>query len=172
MLAGNISLGGLSPRQEAKWQSIVGELAELGAIAEGGKGVFTVTESGFDIADQYRPLEADATTPSPFEDERLRHIRTLLESLRCDQRDFLRAILLKGGSVRSDVISQAWMNLTGGIDFNGLCSAPQSGGLVTRKDNHMDGHPTFTIPNPMVKSLQELLFPRAEGNNNPHFKGL
>jgi len=110
---------------------------------------------------------------SPFDEELEAHANSAITSLTYMQRDFVRFLLLKGGTVRGDVVSLACTNQVG-LDLNLLTRPAIERGLVDRTDDHIAGYPTFTVNQSMSAVLKTLLFPRKgkEGNSQPFFSGV
>lgn len=160
-----------TPRSSAKWRAILGKLIDAGAVEQFSEAIYRVTARGYEIADQLEAA-ADSLNLSAFDEHRNTHARTLVDSVHYMQRDLLRLLLLKGGSARSDVISPALANPSGGIDFNALTLPLIQNGLLTRTDDHTLGYPTFTVNFTMAEALKGLLFPRNEGNQTPFFMGI
>lgn len=110
---------------------------------------------------------------SPFDEELRAHADSAIASLTYMQRDFVRFLLLKGGTVRGDVVFLACTNQVG-LDLNLLTRPAIERGLVNRTDDHITGYPTFTVNQSMSAVLKILLFPRKdkEGNAQPFFNGV
>lgn len=171
MRAGEEEFSDGTPRSGAKWRSVLQKLMEIGAVEYYSGDIYRVTEIGYEIAGQ---AEAAGNAPklSMFDEHLGKHTRTLLESVNCMQRDFMRLLLLQGGTARSDVISTSVANPTGGIDYNMLTQPLILKGLIARVDDHTKGHSTFFINDTMAEALKHLLFPRSEDNGTPFFNGI
>jgi len=129
---------------------------------------------------RYRWLASPAPSNAPeernpdsdFEEHQMNHTRSLIEPLNYMQRDLLRLLLLKGGTARGDVISTASTNSSGSVDINGLSQPLVHKGLITRKDDHIEGYSTFVVNEGIARVLKDLLIPRSEGNDTPFFRGI
>lgn len=107
----------------------------------------------------------------PYDESKLQRTRGLVADLRYFERDLLRLILMNGDT-RGDVISNARANTSQGFDLNAMSRPLQERGLVQRFDDHMSGYATFKVNQSLSRILQDVLYPRDEGENKPFFNGL
>lgn len=169
-----LSIGGQaftdgSPRSLARWQSAVQELLKAGALRHVQEDFYRVTASGYKIADGQK--QAAASTVGPFDQLQRTHVSDVLASLNYIQRDFLRFLLLKGGTARGDVVFTARAN-DQPLDLNSLTRHVLEKGLATQTEDRMNGYSTFAVNERMAEQLKGLLFPREEGNDTPFFNGI
>jgi hypothetical protein len=96
-----------------------------------------------------------------FDQQKLAHVRSLLNPLQYFERDLLRFLLVNGDS-RGDAISLAATNAPGGFELNSVSKTPVQRGLIHRTDSHLTGYSTFSLNPNLVDTLGILLFPRME----------
>jgi hypothetical protein len=157
-----------TPRSAAHWQGVLEELMNSGDVEHVSGIIYKVTATGYKIAD--KTTERIQSTAS-FDELQKDHVRDLLQPATYIQRDLLRFLLLKGGAVRGDVISNANVH-GGGMDWNALTQSLKMRGLLTQADDFQTGYSTYSVNETLVDVLKSLLFPRDEGNDTPFFSGI
>lgn len=161
-------------RSVARWKAALNDLLVSGAMEPSGESIFHVTAHGYEVADKANQSKAN-TQPAetPFVKTQQEHTLELLKSLHHSQRDLLRLLLLKGGSVDGGVVSNARSGI-GSIDFNGLVPPLKRKGLLTQEHDNLLGTMTLTVNASIADSLKSLLFPRdaLDKSDAPYFAGV
>jgi hypothetical protein len=155
-------------RSEARWRAALKNLSEARAIEEISENVYRITNLGFQIAD--KNVSGPVGKQTAFDQHRSAQIDNTLKSMGDVPRDFLRFLLLHGGTVRSNVAHHG-KNLES-IDFNGLYSRLTNDGYITKDEDHITGYSTIRINEALTPILKEKLFPREESTNIPAFRGI
>jgi hypothetical protein len=97
----------------------------------------------------------------PYDLQKLEFTRTVTDPLQYFERDLLRFLILNGDS-RGDAIILAVTGSSGGLDLNTVSRAPIHLGLVSRTEDHLTGHSTFSLNPAHREVLKDLLLPRSE----------
>lgn len=159
-------------RSEARWRAALKELLDSGAMEATGECLFQVTNRGYEIADRTsQSLGASYPVETAFLKSQQDHTLELLKSLHNSQRDLLRLLLLKGGSLDGDTLANARSGL-GSTDFDGLFVPLKQRALLFLMQDH--GEMTVLVNSNIADSLKKFLFPRhaLDGNTPAYFHGL
>lgn len=159
-----------TPRSIARWREALAKLNEADAFELISNNLYRVTATGYRIAETSEGV-AEAQI-SAFIEHQKTNIRELLDKLNFRQRDLLRLLLLRGGSVRGDVAFLAWKNPSAPYDWNGMSKALTEKGLITATTDLRDGHTTISVNHSLSETLKRELFPRNEDTNASDFSGV
>lgn len=171
--AGEKTFGDGKPRSHARWRAAVESAVQVGALENISKDVYRLTAVGYELAD--KDGEAQSASQDIFNEQQNAHTKALTDPLTTVHRDLLRLLLLKGGSVRGDVLARASTNGMADTNINELVRPLEQSGLITRDEDGITGYSTFTVNSGLAEGLKRTLFPRdakQDSDSRPFFTGI